>query len=184
MPRFILFFLFMANVKVVPAQATASGDLLVTGDSVFLLVTKEMRENYDTILAYTEESYWWSDHPVYKVIAGKDRNWVAIQIEGRWNKKGQLKINSMVFDIPADAADRLLGKFENSNFWSLKSNDTVSVSRLVDGTFFRFGLITRSGTKIVEMYEPDLSHSPVIRQFLAVREHFVQLWDQKSAGTQ
>jgi hypothetical protein len=180
MTRLILS-LLLISAQTLTAQRTTRH--LPDGDSTFSLVTQEMREEFDTILAYTEESYWWSDHPVYKLFARKDKKWMAIQIEGRWKKNGELKVSSRNFETDTQAAELFLNGLELSGFWSIKTSDTVSASHLSDGIYYRFELITKDSTRIVEIYEPEAAQTeknPSILQFLAGREQFFKLWNQKS----
>lgn len=139
---------------------------------------------YDFTVAYTEQSYWWSDRKSYKILACSDNQWTSWTYSDytiQWTKKkGSKKIlvdtvrygqfTKGKTDLKNSSVLHLFSALDSNYFWELNNgslNETVvktwvengdTVVRkasVSDGVNYRFDILTKESLRVIESYEPD-----------------------------
>jgi len=142
-------------------------------------------KKFDFIIAYTEQSYWWSNRKNYKILACSDSKWSSWTysdyfIQGT-KKKGKKKIIVDTVkvghyfkgkaEIQNLVAAELFSALDTNDFWTL-NNDSLNQSRLYpmkiingdttfriasisDGINYRFDILNKTRLRVIESYEPD-----------------------------
>ncbi|MCP2045265.1 hypothetical protein [Pontibacter sp. HSC-36F09] len=153
-------------------------------------IQKNLEGKYDFLIAYTEESYWWSDRQFYQILALKDGQWDLITLASKKKKNGDFrkpKIRVSSFDN--NKAQLLLNQLDHLSFWTLSSDSlnitqredpdsTLTTYTLYDAANYKFEIMTKEGYKIIEAYAPDhfLEKLPEIKsrqKFIAGRDIFI-----------
>lgn len=141
-------------------------------------------KTYDFIIAYTEQSYWWSDKKSYKILSCANNKWslwtysdyfAHLTKKKRSKKtaidtvrKGQFFESKTKFQD--SAIGQLLTNFSNNGFWTL-SNDSLNQTYITtriengdtittrhdisDGINYRFDILTKDKLRVIQSYEPD-----------------------------
>jgi hypothetical protein len=139
---------------------------------------------YDFIIAYTEQSYWWSDRKNYKILAYSDNKWTSWTYSNhiiQWTKKKRRKkilvdrvSNGQFFKVKTDLENttvlNLFTVLGGYDFWTLNNdslNETiiktwvengdtiVTKASISDGVNYRFDFLTKRSSRVVKSYEPD-----------------------------
>jgi hypothetical protein len=141
-------------------------------------------KQYDFVIAYTEQSYWWSDRKSYKILAFSDDNWTYWTYSDyfiQWTKKKRQKKviidtvrNGQFFKgkgkLENTSVLQLLSALSRNDFWTL-NNDSLNQTRIIetriengdtinrkasisDGINYRFDIITKDRLRVIESYEP------------------------------
>lgn len=142
-------------------------------------------KQYDFTIAYTEQSYWWSDRKSYKILACSDHKWTSWTYSDhfiqRTKKKKKKKIlvdkvrNGQFFKVKTELEStsvlQLLSSLSSNEFWTL-NNDSLNQTRISkiriengdtinrtesisDGINYRFDILSRTKLQVIESYEPD-----------------------------
>jgi hypothetical protein len=142
-------------------------------------------KQYDFTIAYTEQSYWWSDRKSYKILACSDNKWTSWTYSDyfiQWTKKKRKKKmlvdtvrNGQFFkgktELESTSALQLLSALGSNDFWTL-NNDSLNQTRIIetriengdtinrkasisDGINYRFDILTKTKLRVIESYEPD-----------------------------
>ncbi|MBD1399019.1 hypothetical protein H9Q13_17755 [Pontibacter sp. JH31] len=152
-------------------------------------IYKNFEGKYDFLIAYTEESYWWSDRQFYQILALKDGQWNSITLASKKKKNGDfrkptIKVNS----YDKENAQLLLSQLDQLGFWTLNSDSlnitqrenpdsTVTAYTLSDAANYKFEIMTKEDYKIIEAYTPEhfLEKLPEIKsrqKFITGRDIF------------
>ncbi|QHL87485.1 hypothetical protein GU926_08555 [Nibribacter ruber] len=131
------------------------------------VIYKAFHDQYDFLISYSEESYWWSNKLDYKILATKDETWYCLRYTSKQKKdKSFSKPFITKQKIRKKKGDLLLDELSRLGFWTLnqdslnyatKDNDggrsmTYTVS---DGVNYKFEILTKEGFKLISAYEPD-----------------------------
>lgn len=142
-------------------------------------------KQYEFIIAYTEQSYWWSDRKNYKILAYSNNKWTSWTYSDYfipWTKKKDKKKiivdtvrNGQFFkdkaDLESTSVLQLLSALNCNDFWTL-NNDSLNQSRIIetriengdtinrkasisDGINYRFDILSKTKLRVIESYEPD-----------------------------
>ena len=142
-------------------------------------------KHYDFVIAYTEQSYWWSDWKNYKILAYSSNNWTSWTYSDyiiQWTKKrrrskmivdtvrtGQFFKGKKEFQNPFVL--QFLTDLDSDGFWTL-NNDSLNQTRIIetriengdtlyrkasisDGINYRFDVLGKNKLQVIESYEPD-----------------------------
>ncbi|WP_206684043.1 hypothetical protein [Pontibacter beigongshangensis] len=122
---------------------------------------------YDFLVAYTEESYWWSDRQFYQILALKDGKWSLITLVSKRKKNGDFRKPTIrVSSFEKDKAQLLLNQLDQLSFWTLNSDSlnitrrenpdsTVTTYTISDAVNYKFEVMTKEGYKVIEAYAPE-----------------------------
>lgn len=183
MRQIVLFILTIILTPHVFAQETKPAYIGPDETCLSSLIKAKTSISHDTLLVYIEESYWWSDRLVYKVLAKKGNDWTAIQLQCRRKKKGDFRSDQTIFEFPADSASLLMQRLQSMDPWSIDINELRPKVEVQDGISYKFELITKEGFKSVDFYDPGTStvkdQTRGIKNFLNARELFLQMWNYK-----
>lgn len=136
-------------------------------------VLHALTEEYDLLIAYTEECYWWSNQINYRVFAKQNEKWFffAVSAHRPKNKTEFSKPTVRKKRVNADKVNALLNDWNDISFLNL-DNDSLHITAiertlptdstikikevhfLSDGVNFRFEIITPTQYRIIEAYEP------------------------------
>ena len=142
-------------------------------------------KQYNFIMAYTEQSYWWSDRKNYKILAYSNNRWTywtysesilqgtkkknikTIQIDKVRAKhffKGEKTLENL-------SVSQLLNDLTKNAFWALNNDslnqtgvfervaqngDTITrFASIDDGINYRFDLLKDNNLRSIESYEPE-----------------------------
>jgi hypothetical protein len=142
-------------------------------------------KQYDFIIAYTEQSYWWSDRKSYKILTCSDNKWTSWTYSDyfiQWTKKKRKKkmlidtIRNKQFlkgktELESTSVLQLLSALDSYGFWTL-NNDSLNQTRIIetriengdtinrkasisDGINCRFDILSKTKLRVIESYEPD-----------------------------
>ncbi len=153
-------------------------------DSIENPLIDSFAKQYDFTIAYTEQSYWWSDQKSYKILTYSDNKWTSWTYSDyfiqRTKKKGKKKIpvdtvrNGKFLKGKADLENisvlQLISTLDSNDFWTLnvdslnktivktwvENGDTmVRKVSVSDGVNYRFDILTKGSLRVIESYEPD-----------------------------
>lgn len=130
-------------------------------------IQKTFEGKYDFLIAYTEESYWWSDRQLYQILALKDGKWSLITLASKKKKSGEFRKPTIkVSSYDKDKAQLLLNQLDQIGFWTL-STDSLNITQrenpdstvmrytLSDAVNYKFEIMTKEGYKVIEAYAPE-----------------------------
>jgi hypothetical protein len=130
-------------------------------------IYKKFQGKYDFLIAYTEESYWWSNKEHYQILGLKEGHWSLITLTSKRKKNGEFTKPSIRIDyFDNNGGQILLSQLNQTNFWALE-RDSLNIKHrqnpdstktefsLSDGVNFRFEILTKEGFRIIEAYEPE-----------------------------
>jgi hypothetical protein len=142
-------------------------------------------KQYEFVIAYTEQSYWWSDRKHYKILTYSNKKWTswtysANSSQSTKNKRSKknnidsvrnnqfLKIKTEIQDQDASG---LISDLHIGDFWTLNSDSLNLTSReeidptngttitrkgsISDGINYHFDILTKTDLRAIESYEPD-----------------------------
>jgi hypothetical protein len=191
--RVILCILFLLVFQCVSGQIPPIQSNTSWKDSTTSFLVKVLNNQYDFLLGYKIESFWWSNTQVYKVLAYKNSHWQAIQIVSTKNKKDRVKTEISKWNFSSDSAFKLINGLSALHFWTLDhdllnqegvpiSDSTVRKLQIADGVNYKFEILTKEGYRIIQSYEPEtyLKEFPkmTIRKiFIDGRELFLNTWN-------
>jgi hypothetical protein len=133
---------------------------------------------YDLLIAYSEDCYWWSNKQDYQLLAVKEGKWCKLNVSSRKKKNGDFTKPTITHTrIDNRSGELLLKQFNEIEFWALdrdslnittkQVNDSVSTNySLSDGVNYKFEILTKESYKIIEAYEPEyfLTRLPEFKQ--------------------
>jgi hypothetical protein len=160
--------------------------------SVTIQLFTMLHNQYDFLIAYSEESYWWSNKRYYRILATKDGQWHCLRHSSKQKKdKSFSKAIITRRRIRKESGEMLLGKLSRLGLWTLNQDSlnyttkdngggrsmTYTVS---DGVNYKFEILTKEGFKLISAYEPDyfLTELPEYKQrqkFIEARNAFKAL---------
>jgi len=128
---------------------------------------KNLSNQYDLIIGYTRESYWWSGKKTYSLLAFKN----GICLKGSfYSKRGKndswSKPRIKFIAINRDSATFILNYLSDAGFFSL-NRDTLNINHrsisdkqdevfsVDDGVNYKFEILTGNSFTIIESYQPD-----------------------------
>ena len=165
-----------------------------SNDSIENPLLKSTLENYDVIISYTEQNYWWSDRKYYQILAFKDNEWSNwyysdFRIKKTTNSDGTItqdtiregKLYKGKKKLKNSNVSKLLSLFEQTSFWELEREEINKTVNIDDGTNYRFEIFTRKKARVAESYMPDfyIAKNPEdinIRKFIENRDFFLKWW--------
>ena len=130
-------------------------------------IYKNLANQYDLIIGYTRESYWWSDKEIYSLLAFKN----GICLKGSFYSKRRKndswsKPRIKFVEINRDSASFILNYLRDAGFFAL-NRDTLNINHrsindkqdevfsVDDGVNYKFEILTRNSFTIIESYQPD-----------------------------
>ncbi|GAA4313786.1 hypothetical protein [Nibribacter koreensis] len=131
------------------------------------VIYKAFHDQYDFLISYSEESYWWSNRCEYRILATKDDAWYCLRYTSKQkNDKSFSKPFITKQKIRKKKGDLLLDELSRLGFWTLNQDSlnyttkhngggrttTYTVS---DGVNYKFEILTREEFKTISAYEPD-----------------------------
>ena len=128
---------------------------------------KNLANQYDLIIGYTRECYWWSDKEIYSLLAFKNGICLKGSFYSKRRKNNSWSKPRIKFEeISKDSADFILNYLSDAGFFGL-NRDTLNINHrsisdkkdevfsVQDGVNYRFEILTKSTFTIVESYQPD-----------------------------
>ncbi len=151
---------------------------------------------YDFIISYTRESYWWSNKRSFGILGYRQGHWEKLLLnekqrkDGKWSKPAIHKIG-----LNQNAADSIINFFNQNGFWRL-DRDSLNINQrkiddnknqlfsISDGVNYKFEIMSKQEFLIIESYEPDylLEKIPEIKcreTFIKCRNFFVSQFNKK-----
>lgn len=136
------------------------------------------------LLAYSTESYWWSDKKDYQVLAFNENKWEIINVSLQRNKRREWSEPRISYkSINFNRANNLISQLTEISFWDLQretlneskvenEDGTISKYSISDGINYKVEILDENKYRIIEAYEPEyfLSHMPNIKE----REIFIR----------
>ena len=165
-------------------------------DSIENPLLKSSLVNYDVIISYTEQNYWWSDRKYYQILAFKNNEWTNwyysdFRIKKTKNTDGTItqdtiregKLYEGKKKLKNSKVSKLLFHFEQTGFWKLEREEINKTVNIDDGTNYRFEIFTRQKARVAESYMPDfyIEKNPEdinIRKFIENRDFFLKWWNK------
>ena len=156
-------------------------------------------EKADFILAYSEESYWWSNIEDFKLLVRTEKTWTIWTYYKKWksssdvyrnNGKKKHKYFKKLAELDSSAVYELFDSLDLAKFWTLTSeslNDTRG-SDISDYVNYEFQIETKTGKQILESYAPEyyIEKFPDMQQritFLYGTEIFKRWWKRLAANS-
>jgi hypothetical protein len=165
-------------------------------DSIENPLIKSTLMDYDIIISYTEQNYWWSGRKYYQILAFKNNEWSNwyysdFRIKETNNSDGTIKQDTIrdgklyggKKKLKHFNVSKLLFHFEQTGFWKLEREEINKTVNIDDGTNYRFEIFTRQKARVAESYMPDfyLEKNPEdinIRKFIENRDFFLKWWNK------
>ncbi len=165
-------------------------------DSIENPLLKSSLVNYDVIISYTEQNYWWSDRKYYQILAFKNNEWTNwyysdFRIKKTKNTDGTItqdtiregKLYEGKKKLKNSKVSKLLFHFEQTGFWKLEREEINKTVNIDDGTNYRFEIFTRQRARVAESFMPDfyIEKNPEdinIRKFIENRDFFLKWWNK------
>lgn len=165
-------------------------------DSIENPLLKSNLMNYDVVISYTEQSYWWSDRKYYQILAFKNNEWSNwyysdFRIKKTKNSDGTItqdtiregKLYIGKNKVKNSNVSKLLFHFEQTSFWKLEREEINKTVNIDDGTNYRFEIFTRQKARVAESYMPDfyIEKNPEdinIIKFIENRDFFLKWWNK------
>jgi hypothetical protein len=152
----------------------------------------------DFILAYSEESYWWSNTETFKLLVRKGNTWTIWTYYKKWKSSGDVHDNNgkkkpKFFKkrgvVDSLSVKELFDSLDLVNFWTLNI-DSLNETRdndISDVVNYKFQLENPIGRQILESYAPEyyVEKYPDMRQrvlFLQGKEIFRRWWKRHAAN--
>jgi hypothetical protein len=184
--------LFLFKNLVVLGQLSDLNTNVTKQDSSRMLPLENLNEKYDFILGYSEESYWWSNSQVYKILVCKNDTWEAFQIVIKKNKGGKTKSETLKYCFDPDSAKQLIANLTKLDFWTfdrdslnqktIQMNDSTDRTlHIDDGVNYRFEVMSYKSHRIIESYEPEIYYKSfpemnIRKAFIECKQLFLQAW--------
>jgi len=151
------------------------------------IIYKNFADQYDLLIAYTRESYWWENLKDCNVLAFKDGVCLKGYIYSKKNKNGiWSKPKIKLHEVNCDSAKMIQTYLNDAGFYTL-NRDTLNINHkeindkqdavfsVDDGVNYKFEILTKKDFLIIESYEPEyfLQKIPELR----TREEFIKCRD-------
>jgi hypothetical protein len=152
----------------------------------------------DFILAYSEESYWWSNTENFNLLVRTGNTWSAWTYYKKWKSAGDVHDNNgkkkpkffkhRAF-VDSSAVKELFDSLDLINFWTLNI-DSLNQTRgydISDAVNYKFQLENPTGRQILESYAPEyfIKKYPDMRQrvlFLQSKDIFIRWWKRNTGN--
>jgi hypothetical protein len=131
------------------------------------IIYKNFSNQYDLLIAYTRESYWWSNLKSYSLLAFQNGACLKGAIYSKKNKHGIWSKPEIKFDeINCDSAKYIVEYLNDAGFYLL-NRDTLNINKrkiddkkvemfsVEDGVNYKFEIISKNDFLIIESYEPE-----------------------------
>ena len=147
------------------------------------VVYKIFSGKYDFVIAYTAQSYWWSNKYNYDILAKKGGVWFNIRLNAE-RKNGNWPYPKIKTSrVEKNSFDSLIDTLTKQQFWTLNI-DSLSDQRgesLFDATNYRFEILEGKSFRIIESYAPEyfLNSFPDMlarKSFIKSRDAFVKTY--------
>lgn len=163
-------------------------------DSIENPLLKSNLMDYDVVISYTEQSYWWSDRKYYQILAFKNNEWSNwyysdFRIKNTKNSDGTItqdtiregKLYKRKKKVKNSNVSKLITQFEQTGFWKLERKEINKEVNIEDGINYRFEIFTQQNARIAESYMPDfyIVKNPEdlnIKKFIENRDFFLKWW--------
>src|SRR6185437_11847248 len=154
------------------------------------IIYKNFSTQYDLLIAFTRESYWWSNLENYSLLALKNGVCLKGVISSKRNKHGIWSKPKIKFkEINCDSAKYIVKYLNDVGFYSL-NRDTLNINKkrindnqvqlfsIDDGVNYKFEIVSKNDFLIIESYEPEylLQKIPELRSratFIKCRDWFL-----------
>jgi hypothetical protein len=192
-----LFIFFLFGQLTLPGQTSLPKFTSARTDSFTFL--QFFPAKADFILAYSEESYWWSNTEDFKLLVRTGNTWAI------WTYYKKSKSSSNVYsndgkkkhkyfkkqaNLDSAAVNELFDSLALANFWTL-SMDSLNETRgsdISDDVNYKFQIENETGRQILESYAPEyyIGKFPDMKQriiFLQGKDIFRRWWKRHAANS-
>ncbi|MDB4919267.1 hypothetical protein [Mucilaginibacter sp.] len=154
------------------------------------LIYKNLRNQYDFIIAYTAESYWWSNKANYNILALKNGLWLKGHLYSQKRKNDTWRKPIVILkEVDPDSASYIIKHLDSAGFYQL-NRDSLNISErrinertvqrisISDGVNCRFEILSKNDFLIIESYAPEffIEKMPEIKSrgfFIKYRDWFL-----------
>ncbi len=154
-------------------------------------IYKSLSNQYDLIIGFTAECYWWSDRKPYRLLAFKNGIWLKGYFYSKRRKNHSWTNPTIKLkEINKDSANSILNYLSDAGFFVL-NRDTLNIDRrkindkqdevfsISDAVNYRFEILTKNTFTIIESYQPDyfLEKLPEFKSreiFIKYRDWFIE----------
>lgn len=191
------YFLFICTfiVTTVKAQTLSLTSNTSENDKTTSIIYKNFNNQFDLLIAFNNESYWWGNSKRYTLLAFKEGVCFKGTVSLKKNKhevwsKPKLKLKK----VNCDSAKQIVNYFNEAGFYLLNRdslninkkmiNDTLfEVFTIDDGVNCKFEILSKKSFLIIESYEPDyfLKKIPELksrRTFIKCRDFYLSKYKE------
>jgi hypothetical protein len=151
------------------------------------IIYKNFSNQYDLLIAYTSESYWYSSIRNYQILAFKNSTCLKGYFYSKKNKHNVWSKPKIKFKgINCDSANSIVKHLNDAGFYSL-NRDSLNINRrkingrqdeilsVDDGVNYKFEIFNKNNFIIIESYMPEyfLQKIPELKS----RETFIKCRD-------
>jgi hypothetical protein len=195
MKSLLFLFLFLVQIELIGQTSLPT---FTSGKNDACTFTQYFQKKTDFIIAYSEESYWWSNTENFKLLAQAGSIWTIWTYNRKWksssdvyNNKGikKKKYYKKIAEIDSLSVKYLFDSLTAINFWTLNL-DSLNEKRgrsISDQINCKFQIENSAGRKILESYAPEyyISQFPDMRQriiFLQGKDIFKRWWSIQASN--
>ena len=130
-------------------------------------IYKTFKGQYNLLIAYSEDGYWWSNKQYYEILALKDSGWFRLSLTSRKKKDGSFTKPTIIKKkINETSGEIILNQLQEIGFFTLDRdslniktkliNDSISEHYTTsDGVNYRFEILSEENFRVIEAYEPE-----------------------------